>query len=290
VARRSAQGRVVLDPAHPGRYSASLIAGLAVLRCFTPELPQRGLAEMADELNLGRSTTHRYASTLVALGLLEQTSMRRYQLSARASDAGMTLCESLLVWRVAREYVRALRTQTGYTAALAVFSAGEIVYLDCWRGVRQGQYAIDTGMGPGTHRPVYCTAAGKAILAGVPADKQNELVARLKLRRHGPKTIKGKTALRKHLEDVAVVGRGIALEDEELLAGRRALGAPVLDSDGAAVAAVELVVPVGAVTREELVSALMSPIRKAASQITLALLRETSQSAFAESPSSGEAA
>lgn len=66
-----------LDPENPGKFSSSLVAGLAMLTCFTPEHPERGIADMADELDLGRSTTHRYATTLVTLGYLEQGPSRK---------------------------------------------------------------------------------------------------------------------------------------------------------------------------------------------------------------------
>lgn len=73
-----------LDPENPGKFSSSLVAGLAMLTCFTPEHPVRGIADMADELDLGRSTTHRYATTLVTLGYLEQDPSRKYRLSPRS--------------------------------------------------------------------------------------------------------------------------------------------------------------------------------------------------------------
>jgi hypothetical protein len=38
-----------LDPEHPGRFSSSLVAGLAMLTCFNAEHPERGIADMAAE-------------------------------------------------------------------------------------------------------------------------------------------------------------------------------------------------------------------------------------------------
>ena len=42
------------------RYSQSLERGLAILGCFTPQHPVLGIAEIADDLGMSRSTTHRY--------------------------------------------------------------------------------------------------------------------------------------------------------------------------------------------------------------------------------------
>ncbi len=40
-------------------YSQSLERGLAILGCFTPRRPVLGIADIADELGMSRSTTHR---------------------------------------------------------------------------------------------------------------------------------------------------------------------------------------------------------------------------------------
>src|SRR5580704_15416530 len=154
-----------LDPEHPGKFSSSLVAGLSMLASFTAEHPVRGIAEMAEALDLGRSTTHRYATTLVTLGYLEQGPSRKYRLSSRVCDVGLSLLDSMVVRRVAREHLRQLRAQTGRTVSLGVLGGAEVAYIDRWRGSRQGQYTIDAGIGLGTRLPVHCSAAGKAFLA-----------------------------------------------------------------------------------------------------------------------------
>ena len=54
------------------RYSQSLTIGLAILGLFPTTDELLSIADIADELDLTRSTTHRYCSTLVQLGQLEQ--------------------------------------------------------------------------------------------------------------------------------------------------------------------------------------------------------------------------
>ena len=63
------------------RYSQSLERGLAILGCFTSERLVLGIADIADDLGMSRSTTHRYAITLVALGFLKQDALHKYRLS-----------------------------------------------------------------------------------------------------------------------------------------------------------------------------------------------------------------
>ena len=75
------------DPRRPAlaacdrRLSRSLLRGLAILSCFTVEQPERGILELARELSLSASTTHRYVLTLLEAGLLERSPRsRRYRL------------------------------------------------------------------------------------------------------------------------------------------------------------------------------------------------------------------
>jgi IclR family pca regulon transcriptional regulator len=240
-----------LDPMRPGRFSSSLVAGLGMLMCFTSEHPVLGIADMAEELDLGRSTTHRYATTLATLGYLEQSPSRKYRLSSRVSDVGFSLLDSMAIRKVAREPLKELRAQTGRTARLGVSWGTEVVYIDRWQGSRQGQYAADIGIGLGTRQPLHCTAAGKALLAHLPEAEQRDLITKLRLTRRTPRTIVTKAALRTELERI-VAEDGVAVEDEELSAERRALAAVVADKEGQPVAAVELTVPAGAYTRKEL--------------------------------------
>jgi IclR family transcriptional regulator, pca regulon regulatory protein len=258
-----------LDPDHPGRFSSSLVAGLAMLTCFTPEHPVRGIADMAEELDLGRSTTHRYATTLVTLGYLEQGPSRKYRLSSRVSDFGLSLLDSMVVRRVAREHLRELRARTGRTASLGVLGGAEVTYIDRWQGSRQGQYAVDAGIGLGTRLPIHCTASGKALLAHLPEAEQRSLIAQLRLNKRAPKTITTKTALRTELD--RILAEGVAVEDEELLAGRRAVAAVVQDKDGRAIAAVELAAPGSAYTSAELRTQLAPKVVATAERIAAAL-------------------
>src|SRR5664279_1954029 len=71
------------------RYSQSLERGLAILGCFTPKRPVLGIADIADDLGMSRSTTHRYVITLVALGYLEQGASRKYRLGLKVTDLGI---------------------------------------------------------------------------------------------------------------------------------------------------------------------------------------------------------
>jgi len=73
-------GYMPIGPVDP-RLSRSLLRGLSILTCFGPDGGSRGIVEIAEDLGMSPSTTHRYALTLVELGLLERCpDTRKYRL------------------------------------------------------------------------------------------------------------------------------------------------------------------------------------------------------------------
>jgi DNA-binding MarR family transcriptional regulator len=85
--RELAISSLIEDP----KISKSLLLGLAVLVSFPPDGGGRANKDVAQELGLAASTSHRYIRTLVAAGLLEQDHdtrwYRRTQLSGRGPVA-----------------------------------------------------------------------------------------------------------------------------------------------------------------------------------------------------------
>ncbi len=71
------------------RLSRSLLRGLSLLSGFSAVGEERGIVELAEELDMSPSTAHRYALTLVELGLLERCpDSRKYRLPDLAGAAG----------------------------------------------------------------------------------------------------------------------------------------------------------------------------------------------------------
>jgi IclR family transcriptional regulator, pca regulon regulatory protein len=250
----SQNGSLDFPRLHEPRYSQSLERGLAILGCFTAERSVLGLAEIADELRLSRSTTHRYVITLFALGYLEQEASRRYRLGLRVTDLGMSALNATGLREHTHRYLEELRRETSYTVNLAVLDGIEIVYVDRARSYRCGQSKIDLGLAPGSRMPAYCTAMGKVLLANLPEREQSELLASMKLTQIGPNTITSKNALRVELEPIRE--EGFAVNDQELAEGLHSIAAPVRNEAREVVAAVNLAAHTSMISLEELVDAL----------------------------------
>jgi IclR family transcriptional regulator, pca regulon regulatory protein len=251
------------------RYSQSLERGLAILGCFTPARPVLGIADIADELGMSRSTTHRYVITLVALGYLEQGASRKYRLGLRVTDLGMSALNSTGLREHARPYLEELRQRTSYTTSLGVLDGSDVLYVDRARSFRRGQNQIDLGLQAGSRVPAYSTAMGKMLLAHLPEGQLRDVLAETKTTKRGPNTITSKRALRQELESVNE--NGFAVDDEELTAGLYAIAAPVRNDSRDVVAAVALAAPSSMIALDELVDALVPHLVTTADRISARL-------------------
>ena len=267
---RSNVNQEQLDPdLRDPRYSPSLMRGLAVLGCFTPERPVLGIADIADLLGVGGSTAHRYAITLVALGYLEQGASRKYRLGTRGADLGKAALDCTGIPEHSHPHLKELRGRTGYTASAAVLDGTSIRYVDRARSFRREQNKIDLGLAPGSRLPAHCTAMGKLLLSHLPDSEQLSLIAEMQLDEHGPNTITSEDALLAELDKIC--GEGIAVNDQELARDLYAIAAPIHGKAGEVVAALGMVAPPSVTTPKELIDALGPQLVSTADRISAKL-------------------
>jgi IclR family pca regulon transcriptional regulator len=248
------------------RLSRSLEYGIAILESFSGERQALGIAELADVVRISRSTAHRYATTLVALGYLEQDSKRRYRLATRAASPGHAAIGAIR-WQVpARAALEELRNDTGHTVSMAVLDGARLIYVYRLLGHRAGQHAIDRDLGVGAIVPVHCTALGKVLLASLSDAERRELLASLELYRHGPNSIVDRKKLAAELDRISV--RGLVVSDEELVRGARSIAALVPRPRSEHPLAIDVTVPSAGYTVERLVKDVGPRLKRAARLIS----------------------
>ena len=177
-------------------FSQSLERGLVILEGFTPERRVQGIADVADELGMARPMTHRYMSTLAALGYLERAPKRKYCLALGVTKLGMSAMSGTSLHEHAGLYLEELGKRTGFTVTIAVLDGPKILLVDRLRGHRRGQRQIDLDQAPGSRLPAYCTAAGKLLLAYLPKSERQRAISAMRLTRRTPNTITSRGALR----------------------------------------------------------------------------------------------
>jgi IclR family pca regulon transcriptional regulator len=236
------------------RFSASVERGLGILACFAAGPSVLGVAEIAEELEMARSTTHRYLITLAALGYVQQTTGRKYRLTLKVTRLGLEAINGISLHDQAHVDLEELRRSTDYTASVATLDGAEIVYADRVPSYRHRRHEQELGLGVGSRLPAYCTALGKLLLAHLPALEQQHRLAELSLVKRAPNTITSPGRFQEELDNV--LDLGFAVNDEECEPGVVAIAAPVCDGSREVVAAAGLVASTRAISLPDLTDAL----------------------------------
>jgi IclR family pca regulon transcriptional regulator len=250
--------------------SQSLERGLAILSSFNSDRPLIGVSELSRDLDLSRSTAHRYVATLAKLGYLQQDpESKRYRLGPKVLDLGFSALNSMDLLEIAAPHLRRLADETQRTVNLAILDGTDVVYIERYRTARPGQQEIDLNLHVGARLPAYCTAMGKAILAFLPQERLEELIERIDFVSRGPNTVTDPAAFREELARVRAAG--ISVNNEELAYGLRSIGAPIHSHSGEVLAALNLAVHRTMVSMEELVDQFGPAVMQAAEDISLSL-------------------
>lgn len=250
--------------------SQSLERGLAILSSFHSDRALIGVSELSRELELSRSTAHRYIATLARLGYLQQDpDSKRYRLGPKVLDLGFSAINSMDLREVAAPHLRQLSDETGYTVNLAILDGTDVVYIERCRTARPGQREIDLNLHVGARLPAYCTAMGKAILAFIPEDRLDEVIEHIDFAPRGPNTITDPEAFREELARIR--DSGLAVNDEELAYGLRSIAAPIHSHSGEVLAALNLAVHRTMVSGDELIARFGPAVARTARNISLGM-------------------
>jgi IclR family transcriptional regulator, pca regulon regulatory protein len=253
--------------ASDGATSQSLERGLTILSSFKSARPLLGVSELARELGLSRSTTHRYVATLAALGYLEQDPpTRRYRLGPRVLDLGFSAINSMELREISVPHLQRLSDETGHTVNMAILDGADIVYVERCRSSRLGQREIDLNLHVGSRLPAYCTSLGKVLLAYLSREECEAVLDGVELTQRGPNTLTKRRDLLAELDQVRL--RGLAVNNEELAFGLRSIAAPVRGHSGQAAAAINLAAHRSWMTIEELVKRFGPPLQQTAADIS----------------------
>jgi DNA-binding IclR family transcriptional regulator len=169
----------------------------------------RTVAELAVSFGLHRSTMFRELQALEEVGWVRRRGNGRYSLGPRLAALSREALDSLDLRAVGAEHVRRLQRRTGNTVHLAALMDRSIVYVDKAEdesGVRMYS-RIGKAVIP------YCSAVGKAILAGLDVAGRDAVLGDATWERHTEHTITTRAQLDREL---ALVGaRGFAVDDRE---------------------------------------------------------------------------
>lgn len=220
----------------PGGGMQSLERAVSVLRAVGDAGPGGArLAEVAAATGLSRSTAHRFLLALAQTGLLEQdASAGQFHLGLELCTLGAVAANRYELRDVARPVMQRLADRTGDTVYLSLRDGHEAV---CVERVEGGFPIRTLTLEVGDRRPLGVGAGSLALLAFQSDDLVATGIAANadRLGRFSRLDAAGLSALVARTR-----GDGYAFNDQQVIPGMSALGVPLLDAKGVAVAALSI--------------------------------------------------
>jgi IclR family pca regulon transcriptional regulator len=213
----------------------ALARGLDVIRVFQPRQPVLSLTAVATAAGLARPTARRILLTLEELGYVRAAD-GGFELTPRVLDLGMSYVLSRGLWEIARPHMESLVARTGESSSVAQLDGSDIVYVSRVAVPKIIALAVTIG----TRFPAMPTSLGKVLLAALPPDEAERVLAEPTrsgiVARWQPGPAERAAVLRE------VRARGWALTDEQLAPGIRSVAAPLRDGEGRTIAALNVTV------------------------------------------------
>src|SRR5579885_1108120 len=211
----------------------ALARGLDVIRAFEPNRPIMTLSEVAAATGLARPTARRMLLTLEKLGYVRNT-QNGFALTPRVLDLGMAYIGSASIWEIARPHMERLVGYTHESSSLAQLDGSDIVYVARVAVPKIITLAVTIG----TRFPALQTSLGKVLLAELPPDELERILAIPS--RSGITPLWQPTVEERDRVLCEVRTRGWALTDEHLAHGIRSIATPVRDGSNQVVAALNV--------------------------------------------------
>ena len=252
-----------MSPTREGSAVQSVDRAVSILEMLAAR-GDLGITEIAEELEVHKSTASRLVASLQSRHLLEQQGERgKYALSYGIVRLAAATTGRLDVARLGQPICRRLAESLGETVNVAV-SDGEVAITVAQE---DGAAAITSQNWVGRWTPLHATSAGKVLLAWMGEDERRPVLRRA-LRRYTDDTIVENAALRAEL--ARVLDEGHARSFEELEVGMHAVAVPVFSGDGTVGAALSATGPSYRLPRRR-ARAVVADLREGAAELSAKL-------------------
>ena len=220
----------------PKNAVGSVRTTLSILEALE-RLDGAGITEVAKEVGLSKGTVHNHLSTLEHAEYVVKTSDSQYRLGLRFVDYAHHIKQRVGILDLVSGEVDRLAEKSGEMALFTVEEHGLGVCL--YRAL--GEHAVQTPLYIGHRSPLHNTAVGKAILAHLPRERVEEIIAERGLPAETDETITDPAELFAELEEIRE--QGFAFNKSETIPGLVGVGAPIVDQSGEVNGAISIIGP-----------------------------------------------
>lgn len=190
-----------------------------------------GLSELAERLDLTRSTTHRLAAALVDRRYLTFVPREGYSLGPKLLELGFKARDEMDIPRVARPHLERLAALAEDTTHLGVMEGRRVFYLDKIAGQRR----VVISSRVGEMQPVTSTGLGKALILDRDETDWAEFFLGERASHRPETTLEGWLSRMRRYSEL-----GYAFDLEENEDQIRCVAAPIRDVEGRIAAAISV--------------------------------------------------
>ncbi|MEE3214511.1 MAG: IclR family transcriptional regulator, partial [Pseudomonadota bacterium] len=223
------------------------------------------LSDIAEQADLAPSTTHRLLQALLSQGFVTQDeTLGVWRIDVKTFRIGNSFLEARDFVATSRPYLRRLTRDTGETANLGVRDGTTAVFLAQSESPQMMRMITRLG----SRAPLHASGVGKALMAWLPDDDLERVLAERGLDRVTVNTLSSPSELRRAMAEIRQ--RGYACDREEHAIGLHCVAACIHDELGTPLAAISVSGPVARIPDERL-DALGERVRDTAAEITAQL-------------------
>lgn len=204
----------------------SIDRAVAILECFSEDKRELKLSEIAQKLDLNKSTVHGLLNTLKYHKFIDQDeNTQKYRLGIRFIMYGDIVVNSMDITSFASPIIDRLCAKVEETVHIAMLDGSDVVYIE----KKECNNLIKSAAKIGVRVPAYFTADGKIILSYLENNKIKELLPR-NIKKLTPNTITDKKELMEVLAEAKI--NGYVIDCEETVQGLVCVAAPIFDHKG----------------------------------------------------------
>ncbi len=235
-------------------------ASLIIKLLAKKESPMK-LTEIADELDINKSTLHGIINTLKFHGLIDQDKeTQKYRLGMYLVELGNIVTKSFDIRTITSPIIAEVCEKLSETVHIGMLDGYDVVYID----KKESNQSMRIFTTIGARKPAYCTGVGKTILAYLDEDILNNGIPE-SLEKFTNNTITDKKLLLEELKKIRE--SGIAFDNEENIEGLICVAAPIFDGTGKAKYSISVSGPTIRMTEEKINEAI-SVVKDAAKKIS----------------------
>jgi len=246
-------------------FMTSLARGLAVIQAFSQRRHHLTISQVSTTTGLSRAAVRRCLYTLSKLGFAGSDDNRHFFLRPRILALGHSYISSMPLATAAQPVLEHISHLLHESCSIATLDGVEIVYIARANVTR----IMSIDLGVGSRLPAFCTSMGRAILANLPPEELESVLARIEFKRYTERTITNPAKLTQALRQIRRDGYSII--DQELEHGLRSMAVPIQNPSGKVVAALNIGAHAQRVSIQEMQTKFLLHLRAAAQELCLLL-------------------